>query len=138
MSSHAITAALTQGYIDGAFGLQTGWPNKPFTPPEGQPFAKLNIDLGETEQATMGTSGRDRNVGFMQVSLFYQQDIGTKAILEMSDLILAQFQAGKALTHSTQVVHIKRKPAVRGPLPFENLIRIDITIPFWADTLRNT
>ena len=106
MSRANIRTALIQGVIDTATGYPTKWPNAPFRVPNDAPWLRATIiDMNDSVR-TLGSGGRNRIDGLLQLDVFVPKNSGDVVLMGIVDQLGAIFQSGKELTHNGQVVRI--------------------------------
>jgi hypothetical protein len=125
----ASTASGTGGVIKAQL---TAWEGVTFLPVYGVPFQKVNLLRAAPETPAYG-GNFSREVGFMQVSLFYPKGIGTSLIDTRAELLQSTFKRGLSFTKDSIVVHIHKKPEVQHSLIIDQAITLSVRIPYYAD-----
>lgn len=104
MGQGDIKKALTSYLIGLNLGIQLNFPNKTSKDPSGLPSGDVTFHFTNPSVATLGDSGDDNHVGFMQILLKYPLDTGDGAIMEMADGIRSNFKAGRVCQYGDQKV----------------------------------
>lgn len=128
-SAIASTASGTGGVIKPQL---TAWEGVAFLPIYGVPFQKVNLLRARPQTPTYG-GNFSREVGFMQVSLFYPKGKGTFALDSRAELLQSTFKRGSSFTKDLIVVHINDKPDVQPSLVTDQAIMLHVRIPYYAD-----
>lgn len=131
MSISSVRSALVQHFIDGAFGLDTQYENRKFTPPDNEAWSALFFIPAAAEADTQGTQGSDRWDGIVQIDLNYPLDTGESSILAKADAIIQQFKAGTKLLYSGQAVTLKASGRNQGSI-VNSQYRISITAGWYS------
>ena len=129
-----IRAALIQSYVDGAFGLDTAYPNTTLSPGTTA-WAQLDIIPNQPVVAALGENGTDEHTGIMQVALNYPLDTGDGAAVSMADTIRTQYKSGFSKTTNGQSVVITSCGRSAGG-EVDGWFRVVITINWYARTAR--
>lgn len=101
MSMPDVREALQQGFVDGAFNIQTFIENEKFTPPNGVEWAMMFFLPNEPEPTGLGLKGEDLVTGILQVDLNYPLGRGTKNVFAKYEEIRKYFFAGRKFTVGT-------------------------------------
>lgn len=110
----------------------TAWEAVGFAPVAGVAFQKVNLVMGKPENPSYGDA-HSREIGFLQVALYYPIQYGTSAAMTRAELIRSYFQRGTSFSHGGVMVHIPSKAEVMsGIVQDENYIVV-IRIPYWSD-----
>lgn len=136
MSIGKIESALVDGYVNGAFGLPTGYPNKNFSPKQGEPWAKVHFIPNQPSVGSLGTYGDDETDGIFQIDINYPLDQGNGDTNAKADQIRAHFKAGTSFSHNGQSVRVKSCGAGRGRSD-GGWWRVPITVMWTARIARN-
>lgn len=131
MSISSVRTALVNHYSDGAFGMETAYENRKFTPPDNEEWAALFFIPASSEADTQGTQGSDRWDGIVQIDLNYPLDSGESSILAKADAIIQQFKAGTKLLYSGQAVTLKASGRNQGSI-VNSQYRISITAGWYS------
>lgn len=106
MSKKDIRTALISGVIASATGLPTAWPNAPFTVPNNAPWLRVTILNMDDVVLTLGSGGKNRISGILQIDVFVPRNSGDIKIYDTMDDLTAVFQSGAELDYNGQVVRI--------------------------------
>lgn len=98
--------------LDGRLNTMTGkpavsWENVSYTPVNGTLYIRPTLLAGDTNQASLGDSGTDQNIGIYQLDVFAPAGTGKGAAIVMADTIANQFKRGTVLTYSGVTVRVK-------------------------------
>lgn len=108
-----IDQALTQRFIDGAFGLQIAHENQQFTPTPQTPYAEIRVLQND---ATAGTLNNTNDTdGVFRVILRYPQNTGAIAAKQKANQIFAAFKVGQRIVYEGVQLTItgnQRQPGV--------------------------
>lgn len=115
MSILNIQNALVQGFIDGAFNLNTAYDNNiDFEPQANTPWCEFRFVPNQPEPRTLGDTGEDEFTGVVNVILNYPQNSGIGETMEKADQLKAHFKPGKVFTDDGQSVRVTRCGLSRG------------------------
>lgn len=103
-----ISAALRSAYLAVGLGLPTAYPNRSFTPPPSEKWAKLSILWGDHRPSSMGTGGQNFTDGILQIDIFAPEHEGTTDLLAYAGQVVNHFKAGTSFTYSGQAVKVLR------------------------------
>ena len=90
--------------------LSTAFENAPFTPVTGTPYQKVQLLFAEPVNTEFGS--RHRELGFMQVTLFYPLLVGAAAAAARAELIRTTFYRGAAFVNGGVTVTVSNTPEV--------------------------
>ena len=110
----------------------TAWDNLSFAPVPGVPYQKVNVMFAHPDNPTMGSS-HYREVGFMQVALYYKIHEGTSDISTRAELIRSAFPRGASFEKDGVVVHVDKTPEIMRGMPVDESYVVPVRIPFYAD-----
>ena len=100
-----IDQALTQAFIDGAFGLPIAHENIPYVPTDAA-YAELSFSPNDITPLTV--SDTDETDGVMQVTLRYPLNQGAMPAKQKAGEIFETFRIGSIFKHLGQTVRIVR------------------------------
>ena len=97
--------------LDTRLSVMTGlppvaWENVEYEPVVGTLYLRPTNISGDTNQATLGTSGQDMTIGIYQVDVIAQAGRGKSTALLMADKVANQFKRGTDLTSNGRVVTV--------------------------------
>lgn len=123
-----------------AGGVAIAWENAEFTPQQDTPYQRVYLMPGQTGNPTMGSlpgsgTALQREVGLLQVSLYYPAHDGPGAALTQAEVVRAQFPYGLVLTSGSVRVVIEQAPSISPALNDGGFYVLAVTIPFRADVL---
>ena len=78
--------------------LTIAYENVHYEPVEGSPYVRATLLPTETEQLTLGTTGRDRHRGLYQVDVMFSA--GDSAVTAIPDTIADAFKRGSSFTYN--------------------------------------
>ncbi len=142
MSITRIRDALNKRLAAMSPALATAWEGKPYTPTAGTPWQRVTLHPARPEWLGSGAGSTYRDVGFLQVDLFYPQATGDKgqgtdAVLARAELLLAQFwpaaASGLWLTESGLTVRIKERPELGRVMETDGWLMCPVTIRYFAE-----
>jgi hypothetical protein len=117
----------------GGWPAATAFENLEFTPVDGTPWQRLNFLPGQTENPTLG-EGFKREVGILQVTLFYPTKLGRGAAVARAEVLRAGFKRGTTLTEGTLRVMIHRDPFIGpGQVIDGAWYALPVSIPYFGD-----
>jgi hypothetical protein len=111
MSIVSIRAALEVRLTSIAPSIQTAWENAPFSPTAGVAYQSVFLMPAAPENPTFG-DGFYREIGLLQVSLFYPLQAGPKAAADRAELIRTTFKRGTSMVSGTVTVRVARTPEI--------------------------
>ena len=88
-----------------ALGLTVAYENLSYEPVEGSPYVRATLLPAETEQLTLGTTGRDRHRGLYQIDVMFAA--GDSAVNTTTDTIADAFKRGSYFTYNGLTVSIR-------------------------------
>ena len=104
-----INAALVTAYMAHRTpSLPTAYEGRDFTPPGGQPWARVLNVPADKYVNTLGDGGEDNVTGFFQMDFFVPENDGTSRLHSYADAALTHFKNGRRFTYSGQEVKIRR------------------------------
>lgn len=108
MSDPSIDNALTTAYIDGGFDdTPTAYPNDGFDPANISDYNEIHIIPSQSQQASFGTGGLDKESGVFQITLNCKVGSLDGPILARARAIKSYYQQNNILTYSAITVNIK-------------------------------
>jgi hypothetical protein len=90
--------------------LSSAWENAPFTPVTGTAYQKVQLLFAEPVNSEFGRNYRE--LGYMQVTLFYPLLVGAALPAARAELIRSTFYRGAAFTSSGVTVTVSNTPEV--------------------------
>lgn len=90
--------------------LSSAWENAPFTPVTGTAYQKVQLLFAEPVNSEFGRNHRE--LGYMQVTLFYPLLVGAALPAARAELIRSTFYRGAAFTSSGVTVTVSNTPEV--------------------------
>ncbi len=112
--------------------LATQWENAAFTPVAGTPYQAVSLVMATPQNPTIG-DGLYRELGFLQVTLRYPQNVGAGAAEAQARAIRAWFQRGLGLTAGGVTVTVSATPDIRPAFIDGDRYAVSIRIPFFAN-----
>ena len=110
------------------FYPEVAFPNEAFTRPEDGYWYELHMIPSVPEQIELGTTGRSRWTGIMQINICVPKDSGTRAINARFNAIAALFRSGLYI-HGVRVVRTYRSSA----LDDGDSTVVPVSVEWWAD-----
>jgi len=114
------------------------WENKNYKPTLKTTYIRPTLLPADSAQATLGDSGTDMNPGIYQVDVFTAANKGTKAALNMADLIANRFKRGTDLTYNGRTVRIRSVSQKSGSTNTGGWYQIPIDITYISYTEART
>ncbi|WP_163998677.1 phage tail terminator-like protein [Pyxidicoccus caerfyrddinensis] len=96
-----------QAVLAPVVGQAVAYPNVPFTPAEGTPWAKVDHLPARTAPAGAGVDSQTRRPGVFQVSLYFPYGQGTKACTDAAQAVCDGFKRGTSLTRGATTVRVQ-------------------------------
>lgn len=133
---HTVTKAAIASTISGTGGIVkanlTAWEGMAFVPLAGVGYQQVNLLSAKPENPTYG-GNHHRELGFMQITLCYPNQRGSKAVMTRAELIRSIFYRGASFSYSGVTVNIPKTPEILpGMIRDENLV-VPVRIYYWAD-----
>ncbi len=125
----ALTATGSGGII---IANLTAWEGVTFTTVNPIPYQRVNLMSALPENPTMGSSFY-REVGMIQITLFYPSGAGTADAVRRAELLRSTFKRGATFTNTGVNVNIMRTPEIFPPLISDGQIVVAVRIAYWAD-----
>ena len=108
-------------------------PNVTFTPTTNENYLELSFLPAGTSQATLGTTGMNRNTGLAQIMVKVQDGVGFKDADLKADEIAEHFKRGTILENGGVKVHIT-KVEPNPALVEDDKYNLPVSIYYRADT----
>lgn len=113
--------------------LPTAWENLAFKPIAGSAWQRVNMLPAQTENPTMG-EGFKREVGVLQVTLFYPLNEGPQKAMQRAEVIRAAFKRSTAWFEGTLRVLIERDPYISPAVVVDGAwYALPVSIPYMGD-----
>lgn len=133
---HKVTQFPIASTVEGVGGVVranlTAWEGVAFDPVAGVPHQQVTLLPATPDNPTFG-DGHYREIGFIQVTLFYPRGFGTLGIMTRAELIKSTFPRGSSFSSNGVVVHIPRTPVILSSgVQDESLVAI-VKIQYYAD-----
>lgn len=108
MSGQAAIRNALASHLGGvSAGVTLHWPNVPApAAPDDAIHGDVHFLFSDPRAATLGRSGEDEHIGFVQITLHIPQGTGEAEIWAAADAIRAACQAGAVAIHDDQHVTI--------------------------------
>lgn len=132
MSYKTVRMLLEQRLANLPSGLPTAWENTAYDPVVGTPYQRASLLPAQTEQPTLGDGFR-REVGLMQVSLYFPENEGPGAAMTQAEAIREHFARGTTLINGSVRVVIERTPSIGLAFPDGGFYALPVSIDFFAD-----
>lgn len=110
MSVISIRSALETAINAMSPSIQTNWENVDFVPTVGTAYQKVNLLFAEPENVEFGANYRQ--IGILQITLFYPLKTGTNTAATRAELIRTTFKRGNSYTSGSVTVTIQRTPEI--------------------------
>lgn len=103
MSRTAIASAVNQAWDDAGTDLPAAFEGRAFTKIPDKPWAQLNLLPVSSDQSLQTV---DKEKFILQIDLNFPQNLGTKALTDMADQLLAHFKPFKRFASTGQSIRI--------------------------------
>jgi hypothetical protein len=112
--------------------VAVAWPNKPFSPSQGEAWLRMTVLPAETFAAAVGSAAANRHSGLLQIDVFWPPGEGLKAPLELADEIAAHFKRGSSISGAV-TVSVNRPPSVLPAAREDSWFIVPVRVPYTAD-----
>jgi len=112
--------------------ILTAWPNVSIEPGSLELYQRADTLFAEPSNPTIG-DGFYRELGYMQVTLYYPVQAGSRAAVTRAEMIRTLFKRGSTFTNGGIDVKIPRKPSLSLGNPQDGRYTVIVKIPFYAD-----
>ncbi len=133
---HPVTKVAIASTVGGTGGVVTAkltaWEGVAFATVPLVPYQRVNLLSSPPENPSFGGSFY-RELGFMQVTLYYPVQRGVLDIMTRAELLRTTFARGASFTSSGVTVNIPKKASISAPKIDEEVISSYVRIPYWAD-----
>ena len=133
---HNVTKAAIASTVAGTGGTVvanlTAWENVAFAPVPLVPWQAVNFLFARPENPTFGGTHR-REIGYMQVTLYYPIQRGTVVVMTRAELIRSTFPRGSSFVKSGITVNVPGTPEIVPGMVIDESYVVPIKIPYWAD-----
>lgn len=102
---------------------------------QSPPYQRVFLFPSATNNAGISSHAHSREVGFMQVSLFYPAGNGMHDAATQAELIRAQFPAGYTEVEGGVQVVITKKPHIASAATVDGLLMLPVSIYYEATEL---
>lgn len=130
MSVIAVKTALEVAVAAITPSIETAWENADFQPTVGTAYQQVHILFGMPDNIEFGPLFRQ--VGVMQISLFYPLKTGTLAAQTRAELIRSTFKRGNSYSDSGITVTINKTPNIKAGIRDDDRWMIPVDIEFFA------
>jgi hypothetical protein len=110
----------------------TAWENVSFKALNSVPYQKVNFVFARPENPTKGDAFY-REIGFLQVTLYYPQQEGPFAALSRAELIRSTFPRGSSFSNNGIIVNIDRTAEIMPGMPTDESYVMIVRVPFYAN-----
>lgn len=111
MSVVALRSALEVALNAMSPALATNWENTPYTPIPGTAYQIVHLLTAKPDNPEM-TGNMHTEVGIMQITLMYPQEVGPVTAETRAELIRSTFKRGYTFTSGSVKVHISATPEI--------------------------
>lgn len=112
--------------------MPIAWPNVGYDP-TSDGYLKVQHFPVDTNQATLGTNGKNRITGIYQVSVMWPKNQGAIAPKERAALISAHFKRGTVITQDGLNIRINQPPHVSGAIEEKAFLQVPVSISYQVD-----
>lgn len=132
MSQIAVRAAFETALAALTPAIATDFENANFVKPgPSTPYQSVKLLFAKPENPEMGTGYRE--LGYMQVTLFYPLGVGTLVAATRAKLLRDTFVKNTSLTNSGVVVTVNATPEIATGSPDDDRWMIPVKVPFHAN-----
>jgi hypothetical protein len=121
------------GTLSTSPSMPIAYPNVVYDPPETG-YLRVTHLPNTTEQVTLGSSGRNRHFGLLQVDVMWPKGAGNVAPMEIAAAVISHFKRGTSFTQNSVLILINSPPSVAPAIDADPYMQIPVTIPYQADT----
>lgn len=118
--------------VEDTVPLLTQYDNAKFAPPDNDYWCRLVINMGSTNQRSIGAPGsnRERTIGVLQAQLFGPLDHGDGGLLALADTVRAAFKrvSVSGVTFATPEIPDRGRRS-------ESWWQINVNCPFYSDEI---
>lgn len=107
ISQADIQSAVVKHWLDNV-NLPTAYPNQPYNPTSGQPWARMSFAMAPPTDTEIGARLTQQFGGVVDIELYYPSDTGRGDANDMADHVAAMFPRAKKLAYNSTVVSIER------------------------------
>jgi hypothetical protein len=133
-----IEQTIISSFINGSFNYETELSGLP--PATNFNISGLHLMVShvnaDTNPVTLGTSGMDESVGYMQVDFKYPQQKGHIVPLTAADIVASAYPVGRQIAGATVVVTVS-KTTLSPRMSIGGLIQYSLTIYYKTRNNRN-
>lgn len=113
-----------------ADATEVHYPNTEFTPPNGEPWVRFNIQGSDARQASMAAATTlYRGTGMLTFQIFVPKDEGTKRVNELADTIVEMFRG-----YSAAGITFREPPFKRNVGPDDVWYQVNVVAAFERDS----
>lgn len=128
-----ITRAIAARLATLTGGWPIAYPNLPYEPTVGTDYLRLSFIPALTEQADLGTNGRNVNLGIAQIDVFNAGQDGWSEAFDKADAIAEHFKRGTKLSNGGVTVTIEQVE-IAAPLNIDGWYQLPVSINYRAYT----
>ena len=113
--------------------IDTAWEDVTYSPKSGVPYQQITLLPSEPGSPTIGSSELVRELGLLQVSLYYPIGEGMKRISERAELLRSWFPKGLTLSSGGVNVTISKRASVAPANRDGEWKVLPVSIPYFAN-----
>jgi hypothetical protein len=132
MSSVLVKAALETALNGMSPSLSTAWECVDFAHDSGAIYQRVTVLFAKPENPVFG-SDFYREIGFMQVDLFYPKKKGSGDAMARAELIRATFKRGNSFTQSGVTVIVDSTPEISNGYISGDRFVLPVIVNFYAN-----
>lgn len=132
MSQVKIKSALHTAINAMSPALPTAWPNATFDPDNRVPWQKVNVVFARPEEPTAGCDFY-REIGFLQVTLYYPLLQGDGPATSRAELIRRTFPKGSSIVKDDVTVQFNSVAQILEGMPTDEQYIVIVRVPFYAN-----
>jgi hypothetical protein len=133
---HRVTKLAIASTVGGTGGVVTAnliaWENVAFIPVAGVPSQRVQIVPSAPQNPSFG-GGLTRELGFLQITLYYPVQFGTFDIMTRAELIKSTFKRGSTFSFGGLTVNISSTGSIMSAAPEDEYFIVGVRMPYWCD-----
>ncbi|EGT78778.1 hypothetical protein BFQ30_08345 [Haemophilus quentini] len=124
-----IIRSVLQTHLNQLGQFNTAWEGVLNTPK--LPYQTLHLTISSSDTGAISDRPHAEELGFLQLTLFYEAGLGTKAIEERATAIRRHFYGQSFIKDNVQII-IHKPPLIGGIFLNDNKLALPVTINFTA------
>lgn len=133
---HRVTKQAIVSTVGGTGGVVsanlTAWEGVAFVPFAGVPCQRVLLIPAKPENPSFG-SNHVRELGFLQITLYYPVQLGTYDVMTRAELIKSTFKRGASFSYGGLTVNISGTGLIMQTDPVDEYLLVGVRIPYRCD-----